>query len=84
MSEQTERRIARSKYLTYFFSNIFGRSVVFSGSRSEGVSIAQSDTDIMFEAKGLFVNDMPNLGNSSDQVTHGSRRCTPRLYKVVI
>ncbi|XP_060570401.1 uncharacterized protein LOC132728748 [Ruditapes philippinarum] len=69
VSEQIERRIARSKYLTYFLSNIFDRSIVYSGSRSEGVSIAQSDTDFMFEAKGVFVNDMPNLGKSSDQVT---------------
>ncbi|XP_060594382.1 uncharacterized protein LOC132748762 [Ruditapes philippinarum] len=70
MTEQIEKRIARSKFLTYFFSNILGHSIVYSGSRSEGVPIAQSDTDVMFEAQGVVVNVMPYSSNSNDQVTH--------------
>ncbi|XP_060594381.1 uncharacterized protein LOC132748761 [Ruditapes philippinarum] len=46
------------------------RVLWMNGSRSEGVSIAQSDIDFMCEAQGVIVNTMPYSEKSSDQVSH--------------
>ncbi|XP_053407660.1 uncharacterized protein LOC128559580 [Mercenaria mercenaria] len=70
LNEKTEKRIERSKYLTYFMSKILGRSVIYSGSKSEGMQCAQSDTDLMFEAQGVQVNAISHETDLPDTTTH--------------
>ncbi|KAL3881795.1 hypothetical protein ACJMK2_028187 [Sinanodonta woodiana] len=52
--EYSSKRVMRTRFINFVTFRILNIPLIYSGSRSEGISSIKSDTDFMYEAGGIF------------------------------